>query len=110
MEEKNRAKAINAKFDKDIKAAAVGYEAQISVLNAQRDECWAFNTACIESRREFWKLISPSRGPLVGRRQNPTVLATKKRKAAEIALHLLQNVSLTALLHVNKKSLRIERS
>ena len=34
MEEKIRAKAINAKFDKDIKAAAVRYEAQISVLNA----------------------------------------------------------------------------
>ena len=32
MEEKIRAKAINAKFDEDIKAAAVRYE----VLNAQR--------------------------------------------------------------------------
>ena len=71
MEEKNRAKAINAKFDKDIKAAAVGYEAQISVLNAQSNECLTFNTACIESRREFRKLISPSRGPLLGRRQYP---------------------------------------
>ena len=32
MEEKIRAKAINAKFDKDVKAVVVGYEAQILVL------------------------------------------------------------------------------
>ena len=53
MEEKIRAKAINTKFDKDIKAAAMSYEAQFSVLNAQCDECLVFNTACIESRQEF---------------------------------------------------------
>ena len=85
MEEKFKVKAINANFDYDIRAVDVGYEAQISVLNAHRDECLAFNTACIASRREFRKLISPSKGPLLGRRQNPTVLTTKKRKAADIS-------------------------
>ena len=44
----------------------------------------AFNTVCIESQQKFYKLISsPSRGPLLGCQRNPTVSATKKRKAED---------------------------
>ena len=53
IEEKIGAKAINAKFDENINAAAVCCEVQISVLNVQRNQLLAFNTACIESRRQF---------------------------------------------------------
>ena len=50
------------------------------------DECLEFNSACIESRQEFRRLIlSPSRDPLLGCRRNPTASATKKRKAEDIS-------------------------
>lgn len=38
--EDSLAEAIKAKYDKDIKAAAVRCKVQISLLSAQRDDVW----------------------------------------------------------------------
>ena len=83
-------------------------ELQPRVLNDQRDECLAFNTACIESRRVFRKLTSsPSRGPLLDCRRNPAASATKKSKAEDISppSPATCETQLTLLLHRDSLSM-----
>ena len=60
MEEKIRSKAVIAKFDEDIKAAAVCFDIQILVLYAQHVKVWHSILLARKSTRISQAISSPS--------------------------------------------------